>query len=66
MTKASKKYRKLMAELDEKGVITSIDRVSREKFTFLQNGTAVKTYRTRNSCNRYLVRLHKKTIQTVQ
>lgn len=53
----SPKYRKMMSDLDSKGVMTSIDRVSRCQFTFLQNGEAVKTYKKRDSANKYLKRL---------
>jgi hypothetical protein len=56
----SKKYRSMMAQLDQFGFIVAIDRVARNKFTFLVNGTAEKSYRTRSSCNRQLEKLYKK------
>ena len=40
------------------GFIVSIDRVSKSKFTFLVNGTAIKSYKQRDSCNRQLVKLY--------
>lgn len=51
-----------MADLDDKGIITSIDRVSRKQYTFLKNGIAVKTYKRRDSANRYLKKLWSKHI----
>lgn len=56
----SKKYRKMMSDLDAKGLITSIDRVAKNKYTFLENGTAVKSYKKRDSANKYLTRLWQK------
>lgn len=47
-----------MGTLDSSGFMVSIDRVSKNKFTFLVNGTAVKSYKKRDSCNRQLVKLY--------
>ena len=58
MSRDSKKYRKMMGKLDSIGFIVSIDRVSKSKFTFLVNGTAIKSYKQRDSCNRQLVKLY--------
>lgn len=58
MSRASKKYRQMMAYLDSKGLITSIDRVSKKQFTFLVNGTAVKSYKKRDSCNKQLIKIY--------
>ena len=58
MSRGSSKYRNMMGALDSIGFIVSIDRVSKIKFTFLVNGTAVKSYKKRDSCNRQLVKLY--------
>jgi len=58
MSRGSKKYRQMMGILDSSGFVVSIDRVSKNQFTFLVNGTAVKSYKKRDSCNRQLVKLY--------
>jgi len=58
MKKPRNSYVAMMAHLDNCGLITAIVRINRRHFTFLVNGTAVKTYKTRNSCNRQLLKLH--------
>ena len=60
MNRGSKKYRTMMGFLDSVGFVISIDRVSKKQFTFLVNGTAERSYKTRNSCNRRLEKLYKK------
>ena len=54
------KYRLLQAELDEAGVITTIKRIGPKWFEVYVNYEIAKKYRKRLSCNRLLVRLHKK------
>lgn len=60
MNRGSKKYRAMMGFLDSVGFIVSIDRVSKQKFTFLVNGIAIKSYKKRDSCNRQLEKLYNK------
>lgn len=62
MGTAGRKYRKMMAKLDSVGLMVTIDRVSKKQFSFLVNGTLVKSYRVRNSCNRQLVKLYNQNI----
>lgn len=52
-------YKTMQAQLDEVGLMVSIDRVSRKKFTFLLNGEAVKSYKRRASANKFLVKIYK-------
>lgn len=63
MNRGSKKYRKMMGLLDSIGFVISIDRVSKNQFTFLVNGTAEKSYKTRNSCNRQLEKLFNQNLK---
>lgn len=58
MLEQKNKYRRMLAYLDGCGFMVSLDRVSKRQFTYLVNGTALKTYRTRRSCNRQLLNLY--------
>ena len=58
MSRGGKKYRTMMSFLDGIGLIVSIDRVSKKQFTLPVNGTAVKSYKKRNSCNKQIVKMH--------
>lgn len=60
MSRSSPKYRKILAELDSKGMICCINRESPRSFTVWINGEAVKNYKKRDSANQYIVRLYKK------
>lgn len=57
MTLGSKKYRQMMAYLDGKGLMVSIERVSRKQFSLLVNGSILKTYKKRDSCNQKIVKI---------
>lgn len=43
--KGSKKYRKLMSDLDGVGLLITINRVSRKQYDFILNGEIIKSYK---------------------
>lgn len=60
MRNGGSNYRQLQAELDNVGFITSINRIGPKWYEVHVNYQIAKKYRKRLSCNRFLVRLHKK------
>lgn len=52
--KGSRKYRKMMCDLDGVGLLITINRVGRKQYDFIQNGEIVKSYKKRDSCNQLL------------
>jgi hypothetical protein len=49
----------MFCQLDAIGLMCSIDRVSKKKYTFLVNGEAIKSYKKRHSANRQLIKIYK-------
>ena len=58
------KYRAMQAELDIIGIHTSIVCNGSRSYQFMMNMQPVKQYTNRNSCNRYLAKLHKQNIRS--
>ena len=56
-----KKYRKILGELDQLGHVIHINRVCEKRYELQVNWQIVKRYRKRDSCNKYILRIHKKT-----
>ncbi len=57
----AKKYRLLMAELDNEGLVCSINRVQHKHFEVYINYAIIKVFKKRESANKYIARLHKLT-----
>ena len=55
------KYRKILGELDQIGYVIHINRVCRKRYELQVNWQIVKRYKKRDSCNKYILRIHKKT-----
>lgn len=60
--KGGRRYRRMLAALDEVGINITMRRVERKWFEVHQNFEAVKKYRKRDSCNRYLMKQYKKNV----
>lgn len=60
MKLGGKHYRQMMADLDGKGIHTQIFRSGRGLYQLLVNYEIVKQAATRKTCNKHLVKLHKK------
>lgn len=63
MIKGNEKYRKLMAELDKKDILISIQKTGENEYTFINNGTIEKVYKKRESCNKRILKLYKKHLK---
>lgn len=63
--RAGKRYRKLQGDLDKKGICTSIQRVSKNQFDFIINAEIIKSFKTRQSANKRIVKLHAQQYGTV-
>lgn len=57
-----KYYRLMLAALDELGITITIHRVQRKWYEVHQNFEAVKRYKKRDSCNKYIKRQYKKNV----
>ena len=53
-----KEFRKVQAYLDKKGITTCIKRVGKKQFQFINNFEIVRTYKTRISCKRQIIKLY--------
>lgn len=60
MRKGSAHIRRIMAELDNKGICTSIIRVDTKRYELHINFEVKKTFRKRASANNRIVRIHNK------
>lgn len=56
--KGNKKYRKMMGDLDNVGLLIIINRVSKKQYDFILNGEIIKSYKKRDSCNQLLKKKH--------
>lgn len=59
MKQGAAKYRKMMNELDQKGFLIHIQRINKKTYYFIVNGTILKVYKQRQSCNNRLVKQYK-------
>lgn len=57
------KYRKMCGELDQVDVVIYINRISPKLFELHINGTIVKQYRQRRSCNNQIIKIYKSKIE---
>ncbi len=55
-----RKYRKILGELDQLGHVIYINRVCDKRYELQVNWQIVKRYRKRDSCNKYILKIHKK------
>lgn len=53
------KYRRMCGELDQVGIVIYINRITPHKFELHINGTIVKQYRQRRSCNNQILKIYK-------
>ncbi len=55
---SSREFTKIQAQLDEIGFVTKIERIKNKRFSYIVNFTIVKTYKTRISCKRRIIKLY--------
>ena len=55
-----KKYRRLLGELDQLGYVIHINRVCEKRYELQVNWEIKKLYRKRDSCNKFILKIHKK------
>jgi hypothetical protein len=55
---AASKYRKMQSVLDAHSILISIQRVDKCSYNLIINGTIVKNYRQRQSCNNRIVKMY--------
>lgn len=60
MSRGIAKYRKVLNELDQKGMLVTIQRIDKKCFNFIVNGVVVKVYKQRQSCNNRILKMNKK------
>lgn len=54
-----KKYRKMCGQLDQVDVVIFIHRINPKRFELHINGTIMKQYKQRRSCNRQISKIYK-------
>ncbi|WP_090222100.1 hypothetical protein [Lutibacter maritimus] len=52
----SKKYRAMCGFLDQNGYVFHINRIHSKRFELHKNGTIVKVYKQRHSCNKIIAK----------
>jgi ParB/RepB/Spo0J family partition protein len=55
-----KKYRRILGELDQVGYVIHINRVCGKRYELQVNWEIKKQYRKRDSCNKFILKIHKK------
>jgi ParB/RepB/Spo0J family partition protein len=55
-----RKYRRILGELDQLGYVIHINRVCDKRYELQVNWQIVKQYRKRDSCNKFILKIHKK------
>lgn len=60
--KSLERFRQMQNELDQNGFLVDIRTISQNEFSFAVNGEIKKVYKKRESANKALIKLHKKTI----
>jgi hypothetical protein len=51
-------FTKMQARLDELGFVTKIERIQNKRFNCIVNFTIERTYKTRISCKRRIIKLY--------